>query len=123
MLTPHHLADAVLDPSIELPRSPVHHGVMYLRWFGHTADQVPGHAYHLHIEESSGAFMTAGGEGEFEMPWLRAACSCGWRAEKRYTIDDNARWNWLTRHIDPMTIEGHLAGDLPALVPPDTAKP
>lgn len=79
----------------------VYRGVTYLRYYGTVANEVSGdHVFHLRIEESSGDFMLAGSEGEFEMPWLRACCACGWASGKRFTVDDNVRWDWRTNHVE-----------------------
>lgn len=78
----------------------VHRGVTYLRYYGEVdRDRAGDHQFHLRIEESSGDFMLAGSEGEFEMPWLRACCSCGWASGTRFTIDENARWDW-SKHVN-----------------------
>lgn len=62
--------------------------------------ELDGHVLHLHVEEGSGSYGTIRGE-DVEMPWLRAACSCGWRAgeDERFTIEENAHHLWVTTHV------------------------
>jgi hypothetical protein len=65
-------------------------------------ERVDGHTFHVHVEECSGCLALVGGM-DVDQPWLRAACSCGWRAAngRRYTLEENAHWLW---HL-------HVAGD------------
>lgn len=66
-----------------------------------TGYEQDGHVFHVVVEESSGALATMRGE-DVEMPWLRAACSCGWKADddQRTTIEENSMWRWSVSHID-----------------------
>lgn len=63
-------------------------------------DKREGHTFHVSVEESSDCMALIRGE-DVLMPWLRAACSCGWRAEdfSRFTIEENAHWVWL-KHVN-----------------------
>lgn len=53
-----------------------------------------GHVFHVHVEEGSGSYGILRGE-DVEQPWLRAACSCGWRDGERFAIEENAHHRWL----------------------------
>lgn len=61
-----------------------------------------GHTFHLHVEEPIPGH-TAMRHGEITRTnWLRAACSCGWRAAsgERCSIEENAHhvwWEHVTR--------------------------
>lgn len=56
------------------------------------------HTFHIHVEESSEATWYSHRDDEdFYMPWLRAACSCGWADDRRVTLEENAHYWWL-RH-------------------------
>ena len=68
-------------------------------------DEREGHAYHLRVEESSGSTAWVGGT-DVLMPWLRAACSCGWVApdEQRFTLEENAHHAWLS-HLTAERLE------------------
>lgn len=62
-------------------------------------DERDGHMFFVSVEEPSGGIALIRGD-EVVSPWLRATCSCGWRAENadRFTIEENAHHLWLTRH-------------------------
>lgn len=58
-------------------------------------DERNGHTFHVHVEEGCGEHALIRGES-VEMPWLRAACSCGWRdRHNRFTVEENAHAKWL----------------------------
>lgn len=70
-------------------------------------DERDGHTFHLRVEESSGSTAFVGG-ADVLMPWLRAACSCGWIANdnRRFTIEENAHWLWLEHLANGWRAEG-----------------
>ena len=54
------------------------------------------YVFMVRVEERSGSMALMDGE-TVEMPWLRACCTCGWKARRkeRMTVEENAHWQWL----------------------------
>lgn len=46
--------------------------------------------------------------GSWASPFVRAVCSCGWRAgdDDRFTIEENAVHHWRTTHIAEVPARG-----------------
>lgn len=77
---------------------------------GLVADERDGHVFHLHVEEIAEGGMAWIDGADCARPWLRAACSCGWKAqdEERFTIEENAYWKWL-QHVNERGQDDHAA--------------
>lgn len=61
------------------------------------------HTFFVRVEELSDGWAMInrpGAREDRQMPWLRPACSCGWRSRKqRFTIEENAHWYWA-KHVE-----------------------
>jgi hypothetical protein len=83
----------------KMPDYPVH-VELYL-----VGQEMRGHVFHVHVEEPVEGTLALHAGRDVRMPWLRAACSCGWVAvdDERCTIEENALWHWETKHVDSQT--------------------
>lgn len=63
-------------------------------------DERDGHTFFVTVEGAAPGVALIRGD-EVRQPWLRATCSCGWKAtdDERFTIVENAHHLWL-QHVE-----------------------